>query len=153
MLYFAFKFALQAWWNLHSQHLFDGFRIIYQRITLLKISFKALLKSYLLQLVQSKSNALTSNDAIFSKIVLDDCMWLCSMIMFRGNVSFQRDSTSRWVSVSEWMYLSMQKKVAIECYLRIKIIPEFLQLRMRNFQGIIFISPWVSGEIFKSGIV
>ena len=65
MLYFAFKFALQAWWNLHSQHLFDGFRIIYQRITLLKISFKALLKSYLLQLVQSKSNALTSNDAIF----------------------------------------------------------------------------------------
>ena len=90
---------------------------------------------------------------LFSKILLDDCMWLCSIIMFRGNISFQRDSTSRWVSVSEWMYVYMQKKVAMERFLRIKIIPEFLKLRMRNFQSIIFISTWVSGEIFKSGIV
>ena len=67
MLCFAFRFAPQAWWNRYSQRLFDGFRIVYQRIALLKISFKALpfkSQSYLLQLVQSKSNVLTPNDAI-----------------------------------------------------------------------------------------
>ena len=67
MLSFAFKFALQAWWNLHQKRLFDGFRNVYRKITLLKNSFKALpfkSQSYLLQLVQSKSNALAPNDAI-----------------------------------------------------------------------------------------
>ena len=90
---------------------------------------------------------------LFSKIVLDDCMWLCSIIMFGGNISFQRDSTSKCVSVSEWMYVSMHKKVAMERSSWIKITPEFLELRMRNLQGIIFISTWVSREIFKSAIV
>ena len=47
----------------------------------------------------------------------------------------------------------MQKKVAMKRSLRIKITPEFLELRMRNFQGIIFLSTWVSREIFKSAIV
>ena len=76
---------------------------------------------------------------LFSKIVLDDCMWLCSIIMFRGNISFLRDSTSNYVSVSECIYVSMQKKVAMERSLRIKITPEFLELTMRSFRGIIFV--------------
>ena len=156
MLRFAFKFALQARWNLHSQRLFDGFRNVYWRITLLKISFKALaFKSQAICYNWSSQKAMfwLQMMQLFSKIVLDDCMWLCSIIMFWGNISFQRDSSTKCVSVSEWMYVSMQKKVAMERSLQIKITPEFLELRMRNFQGIIFISTWVSREIFKSAIV
>ena len=60
-------------------------------------------------------------------------------------------SVCEWVS--EWVYVTMQKKVAMKRSLRIKITPQFLELRMRNFHEYYFLSTWVSREIFKSAIV